>query len=300
MRRLAIPVLTLFALVGCVAQDADQEKPAGSASRAPAPHAPEPAVGTQDYTFRLPIARYSYTNAEYDAIEAAEHILAKRCMAGYSLDYEPPDRPPTVPVADRRYGVSDQSGAARYGYRKPPVPESKQGPELGRDELVVLYGTRGAEKKTGPVEYRGKRVLVEGCFGQAIKGFRKDYDYPEGGETASRISIQSFIDSQKDPAVRAGIKKWSDCMKGKGFGYSSPLDLLKIKKFHEGPVTDEEKTTARTDAACKHSTGLLETWFAVESRLQERMIAKDAVVLRKLRGLHEKKVAAARTIVTKG
>lgn len=301
MRRLAIPLLALSALVGCTAQEPGRENAATDPHPRPATsRGPEPKVAARDYTFRLPIAHYSYTSAEYALVEAAEQVLTKRCMADYSIAYEPPRRPAPAPALDRRYGLSDESSAARYGYRLPPAPESVPAPELGRDELVVLYGTRGAEKKSGPVEYRGRRILAEGCFGKAVQDFRKDYDYPEGGAVATRISAQSFVDSQRDPAVRAGFAQWSGCMRKKGFEYSSPLDLFTVAKFEKGPVTDEEKATAGADVACKNDTGLPDTWLAVESRLQEAMIAKDASVLRKLRGLHEKKLAAARTLVAKG
>ncbi|MEU9862259.1 hypothetical protein AB0D99_15435 [Streptomyces sp. NPDC047971] len=300
MRRLAIPLLTLFALVGCTAQEPEQNAAADPQARPAASRGPEPTVSARDYTFRLPIARFSYTSADYAVIEAAEQVLAKRCMADYSIAYEPPVRPAPTQALDRRYGLSDESTAARYGYRLPPVRESAPDSGIGKDELVVLYGTRGAEKTSGPVEYRGRKILVEGCLGKAAIDFRKDYDYPEGGAVATRISAQSFVDSQKDKSVRAGFAQWSGCMTKKGFSYSSPLDLFTVEKFEKGPVTDEEKATAVADVACKNDTGLPETWLAVESRLQEAMIAKDSAVLQKLRGLHEKKIAAARAIVAKG
>ncbi|MGX1886186.1 hypothetical protein [Streptomyces sp. NPDC055287] len=107
---------------------------------------------------------------------------------------------------------------------------------------------------------------MKGCLGQAVKDFRKDCDYLEVGAAATRISAARSV-------------------RGEEFG--------------KGPVTDEE-AIARADVARKNDTGLPETWLAVESRPQETTIAKDAVVLRRLRGPHEKRVAAARAIVAEG
>ncbi|MCX5176595.1 hypothetical protein [Streptomyces virginiae] len=164
----------------------------------------------------------------------------------------------------------------------------------------MLYGRRGSEGKTGPLEYGGKAIPEEGCLGQSILDFRKDYEHPQAVETARHISSQSYQDSMARPEIQTAFQKWSTCMKEKGYTYASPMDPPSVGKFQEGPVTVEERATAQADVACKTRTDLLNSWFAVESEIQQAMIAGDAKVLQELRELHRKKVAAARTILTEG
>ncbi|WP_199920749.1 hypothetical protein [Streptomyces sp. NRRL S-237] len=298
---MATAVLAAFVLAGCSAQAGPQGEAARPADAGTAqPQAGKPSSAPPGYTFRLPMAVYSYTADEYATIEAAEQVLAKRCMAGYSLAYRPPEHGAAAPGVDRRYGLSEQDATLAPGYRLPPSPPPAQDAELSKEQISVLYGRRAAEGRTGPLEHGGKAIPEEGCLGRSILDFRKDYDHPEAVETARQISSQSYQDSLARPEVQALFQKWSACMKEKGYAYASPMDPPAVAKFQNGPVTDEEKATAQTDVACKARTDLLNSWFAVESEIQQAKIAAAAKVLQELRELHVKKVAAARTILTEG
>ncbi|MFB6821010.1 hypothetical protein ACFCXA_05405 [Streptomyces virginiae] len=294
MRRLVPAMLAMFALVGCTAQGSqDDGDPAGS--NRPTKDS-EAAKGS--YTYRLPIAAYSYTDAEYASIAAAEHMLARTCMARFSLTYQPPPPNPPQPSADRRYGLSDEKSAALFGYRMDPSEAPKQPPQLDADVRAVLYGKR--EDASVPAEYRGQKVPENGCLGQAQSDLRKDYSDPEGAEAASRISSQSYEQSMQLPEVQAGFRNWSACMQKNGYTYASPRDPFAAQEFREGPVTEREKATAGADVACKRRTGLLDVWFTEESKLQTAMIAKDRQLLQKLQDVHRQKVAAAKAILAKG
>ncbi|MFC7932178.1 hypothetical protein [Streptomyces cinereoruber] len=307
MRRPAPAALALLCavLAGCSAPErsarpAPATGAAGAGTHSPAASAATPAAESA-YTFRLPMARYSYTEAEYALVQSAEHVLAKRCMARYSLSYRPPAPAPPPPPVDRRYGLAEKGNADRFGYRLPPVPTPSPAPadeRLGAAEILVLYGRQGAGGRAGKLEHRGKAVPEKGCLGQAMEDFRKGYEHPEGAEAASRIATRSHQESLTDPKVRAALGKWSACMAESGYSYASPMEPL--GKYLEGPVTAEERATAGTDVACKRSTGLLETWFGVESEIQRRMIGPESAVLEELRDRHVRKVAAARRIVAEG
>ncbi|MGW1776818.1 hypothetical protein [Streptomyces sp. NPDC002104] len=307
MRRLATStaVLAVFALAGCTASESPQRTAGapsanGTARPSVSASASAAAAAARTYTFRLPIGAYSFTAEEYSTIEAAEQVLAKRCMSRYSLAYEPP-APERAPVsADRRYGLSDASEALSFGYRMPPAPAETKGKQLGKDEIFVLYGRRGSEGKLGPLEYRGTPVPEDGCLGQSIQDFRKGYEDPESVNVARGISMQSYTDSLALPEVQALFRTWSACMKEKGYTYASPMDPLGVKDFQDGPVRPEEKATAQADMACKQKTNLLDSWFTAESGIQTALIAKDTGALGKLRELHQKKLAAARSLVAEG
>ncbi|WP_158821074.1 MULTISPECIES: hypothetical protein [unclassified Streptomyces] len=298
---MATALLATLVLAGCSAQGTPQgatERPADTGTAQPP--GGRSAAAAPGWTFRLPMAVYSYTADEYATIEAAEQVLAKRCMAGYSLSYRPPERTAVAPGVDRRYGLSEQDAALAPGYRLPPSQPPAEAGDLSKEQISVLYGRRGSEGRTGPLEYRGKAIPEEGCLGQSILDFRKDYEHPQAVEAARRISTQSYQDSMARPEIQAAFQKWSACMKEKGYTYASPMDPPSVGKFQEGPVTAEEKATAEADVACKRRTDLLNSWFAVESEIQQAMIAGDAAVLQELRELHRKKVAAARAVLTEG
>lgn len=299
MRRLAIPVLSLSLLVGCASHE-----PSAQSSSAPSSAAPEASPtpsppGKNGYTFRLPIAVYSYSDADYEVIRSAEQILTRDCMEDFGLTYRPTKNPNPAVAQDRRYGITDMDSAVRYGYRMPPqqdTPEAK----LTKDQIKVLYGKRSLGEnsaKAAKLEYRGKEIPEDGCLGSAILGFRAPYEDKAGAEAASRISTASYENSQKVPEVRAVFEKWSSCMKQKRYDYASPMDALETPAFLQGKASADERKTAVADVSCKQRTGLLETWFDAESAIQKDMIKTDVKALRKLGDLHRKKLSAARKIL---
>lgn len=303
MRRLAIPVLSLSLLVGCSSQEAPDPSSGRASAAVPEPRPdtspPGKTPGRDDYTFRLPIAAYSYTDAEYEVISSAEQVLARDCMKGFGLTYRPVKNSAPADAQDRRYGITDLDSARRYGYRMPPQPAAPKA-ELTKDQIKVLYGKRSLEKGADDrarLEYRGKEVPDNGCLGKAILDFRTPYEYPEGSAAASRIAGESYRASLTDPKVQAVFSKWSSCMKQKGYDYASPMDALESPSFTRGKVSAEEKETAVADITCKRSTDLLETWFEAESAIQQEMIKKNVAPLRKLDELHGKKLSAARRIL---
>jgi len=301
MRRSAIPVLLLTLLVGCAphepsAGDASSTFPSAPQST-PSPSPSSPA--SESYTFRLPLAVYSYSDADYEVIRSAEQVLARDCMRDFGLSYRPARNPAPAEAQDRRYGLTDRASAERYGYRMPPQPETPKA-KLTEDQIKVLYGNRSAPAaavKNSELRYRGKKVPDEGCLGAAVLGFRKPYEDEAGAEVASRIATASYENSQKVPEVRAVFGKWSSCMKQKGYDYASPLEAMAAPAFVRGKVSAVEKDTAEADVSCKERTRLAEVWFAAESSIQKDMIKAEAGALRRLGELHEKKLRAARKIL---
>ncbi|MEU9170174.1 hypothetical protein AB0D34_20615 [Streptomyces sp. NPDC048420] len=220
-------------------------------------------------------------------------------MKDFGLTYRPTKNPAPAVAQDRRYGITDMDSAARYGYRMPPqqsVPEAR----LTEDQIKVLYGktspTEDSTKSAG-LQYQGKEIPDHGCLGSAILSFRKPYEDKAGAEVASRISTESFENSQKTPQVRAVFDKWSSCMKKEGYDYASPMAALATPSFRQGKLSAKEKKTAVADVSCKERTGLLDVWFDAESSIQKEMIKADAQALNKLGELHWKKLSAARKIL---
>jgi hypothetical protein len=248
------------------------------------------------------MARFSYTKTENSMIEAAQQVLTRRCLRTYGIAYEPTRPDPHAPEpADRRYGLSSASEAARFGYHpnSDAVPDER--PDLPEGALVVFYGKRSAEPGGGAkVAYKGKSVPRDGCFGQSVGKLSQEYDDPAGAAVASRIATGSYEESFGVPAMREGFRKWSACMRKSGFVYSSPMDPLTSSAFQGSSVSGTEKDTATADVRCKESTGLLDIWFDAEFRIQKADIGKNTAALEKLRTAHREKVEAARRIVAEG
>ncbi|MFF7052425.1 hypothetical protein ACFY94_29155 [Streptomyces griseorubiginosus] len=299
MRRLAIPVLLLTLLTGCASHESSAGDPSSASPSAPGSIPRPSAPAGASYTFRLPLAVYSYSDADYAVIRSAEQVLARDCMKDFGLSYRPAKNPAPVEAQDRRYGLTDRASAERYGYRVPPRPEAPKA-KLTEDQIKVLYGNRSAPAaavKNSELRYRGRKVPDEGCLGAAVLGFRKPYEDETGAEVASRISTASYENSQKVPEVRAVFGKWSSCMKQKGYDYASPMAAMAAPAFVRGKVSAVEKDTAEADVSCKERTGLADVWFAAESSIQKDMIEAEAEALRRLGELHEKKLRAARKIL---
>lgn len=303
MKRSAFPALALIAplslglLTGCSSHGSAGREPV-SGSGAPQRSTGAPTPGRADYTYRLPIAAYSYTDAEYALIETAQQLLARDCMKSFGLSYRPPGEPASATASNRRYGMSNMRDATHYGYRLPPQPPEPE-PELTAAQKKVLYGSRSTANggaRNRELEYRGKAIPDTGCLGSAIRKFAKPYEYPAGVTTASNISTDSYQDSLRDPEVKSLFKRWSACMKAKGYTYASPLEPFRTPAFNRGEVTQKERKTATADVACKQSTNLLESWLDVETRIQQEMIRKHTKVLRRLKELHREKVDAARKL----
>ncbi|MFF5159945.1 hypothetical protein ACFY3N_27605 [Streptomyces sp. NPDC000348] len=294
-----VSLLSVVVLTGC-AQQAAPSPDHASASPAPAASAP---AGSVSYAYRLPIAEYSLPQDEQRVIQSAQELLTRACMKGFGIDYTPAVIPPTQQVADRRYGISDRQTAVQYGYRFPPEQSAgTQRSGLTPEEQKVLTGNGnpGAAKTEGsgkPAKYNGKTIPDEGCLGKSISDFRKTYAYEPGVAAASRIAVGSYKDSLRDPKVEAAMSKWSHCMKEKGYDYTTPIEAVESQKFEGDEPSEAEKKTALADFSCKERTGLLDTWFSTEQRIQRDMIKENEKDLRTLKKKQEQQAAAARKIV---
>ncbi|MFI1485828.1 hypothetical protein [Streptomyces sp. NPDC020747] len=304
MRRLAPACLALAAaLLGCSPGSSSGEGGGPAEASENSAASSRPAAERQvAYTDRLPIARYSYTEAENTAIESAQQVLTRHCLREYGIAYEPakPDRDVPRP-ADRRYGLSSATEAARFGYRPNSDAIRNERIPLPEDALPVFYGNRGAVPDGGErVMYKGKEVPADGCFGQSVKKLSKEYDEPAGSAVASRIATEGYTKSLNASPVREGFRKWSACMQNSGFRYASPMDPLNTPAFKGKTVSAKETKTAIADVRCKEETGLLGIWFKAESRIQKADIERNAKALEGLRTAHHRKVEAARRIVVEG
>ncbi|MEV6260915.1 hypothetical protein AB0M42_09200 [Streptomyces sp. NPDC051784] len=291
-RALRAAALSLGVLTGCSGThgpDGADRAPSASATASADRH----EAPSDDFTFRLPIASYAYTDAQDAEIAAAEDVLTERCMKELGISWTAVEAPETPRASDRRYGLSNADEAARYGYHLPPEKPFNPNAGLSATTLTALYGRSvdGAAKADPALD-----IPARGCRGEAAESLDAGHRYQAGAEAAGEIARNSYQRSTEDPRVREVVRKWSDCMAGRGYSYADPLAALGDERFLDKPVSKSEVATARADMRCKTDVGLLQTWFSAEQAIQQKMIAGRSAELEKLRKAHAAKTSEARTI----
>jgi hypothetical protein len=238
----------------------------------------------------LPLEAYMETYPETVTIQRAIIRLETQCMAGYGFHISLPPAGMTPPPnnddsnMERRYGITDRDAAARLAYsigdddRTPPPA-----PELTSAEIAVLTGhvaiKPGAAK--APSTFHGKAVPDGGCGQQAVDEVgvgRIDTS------VAGRLDADSMSTSQADPRVQAVIAAWSQCMKSSGYTVDSPLNAAKLAPTATGGTPSAASLqVATTDIDCKARTGLVKTWFDVESAIQRQQVEQNQFALQDAR-----------------
>ncbi|MFI8533630.1 hypothetical protein ACIGMX_25725 [Streptomyces aquilus] len=305
-RRAVSPVVAvaaaLLALTACSPGGGTGTPRAGGATPsgtgAPAWPAAVPASGLAKGLV-LPMEAYMEPYADTVVIDRAVDRLTTQCMKRYGYAYTPPARGMTPPPSSddsnmpRRYGITDEDLAARFGYflgdlNQTPPPA----PKLTPAETAVLTGrlaiARGAKK--APARIGGRSIPQDGCLGEATRriGPRIDESLP------SKLDYESLRRSQSDPRVLAVIGAWSRCMKAKGYTVDSPLNAANLTPdTHDGQAGQADITTALTDIKCKRQTGLVKTWFTVESAIQRGQIEQHQLALTQVRQRITAEVKAA-------
>ncbi|MFD4525175.1 hypothetical protein ACFWP7_14890 [Streptomyces sp. NPDC058470] len=237
----------------------------------------------------LPIEGYLVSQEEKEQILKAYRIVAKECMAGFGFDFSWSDASGYQVEADdnaanrsRRYGITDIELAAMYGYGLPStaVAESTENPSGEMSEAanrVFLGDSDPLLDVAEGAEVGGKEIPKGGCAGEAKREVGDGLSNPE----ALDINLESFQVSLNDEQVKSAIATWSDCMRGEGYDFESPLDPLKSQGAEAS--TPDQTAMAKADVGCKYGTNLLGVWSSVEVSIQKAMIGENEEVLQEAR-----------------
>ncbi|MFJ5777712.1 hypothetical protein [Streptomyces sp. NPDC093094] len=240
-----------------------------------APEQPDSSVAPRSSSLTadlaLPVEGYIFSETEMTQLTRAMSSLTQRCMDRAGFDYRPEQESgsPDIGVMDRRYGIANSHTAEVYGYHF-PTPETEQesaAKSLSPAGRVALAGRPMAD---GTLDPDG------GCIGEAkrrLAGAEAEFG-PD--QKARDLNMESYARSQKDPKVLAAFRDWSACMAKQGYRYSSPMDAIDDPAFAVPKASGTEISTARADVGCKKKTGLVRTWFDVESAWQQERIEQDA------------------------
>ncbi|WP_329386275.1 hypothetical protein OG625_27405 [Streptomyces sp. NBC_01351] len=273
---LSLSLAACAVLVGCDTSSGDPS----AVGKKPAQAADVPRTSVD---LGLPLDDYMLN--EFEGYKLAELLRDRTtaCMKefGHASFSFPPATPPSVTVHnERRYGITDAKLASERGYRVPPKSKSQTyaEPELSADESFALTGgsTRPGEFGQGGNDANGKPVPPGGCAGRANEALGyKASDAPGNSQLLQSLDRASFDRSLHDDRVKAALARWSACMKEAGYTYpAEPFSASNDPEFTGPRIDQRERAVAVADVGCKNSSGLLSDWKAVETALQEKLIAE--------------------------
>jgi hypothetical protein len=251
----------------------------------------EPALGTitdvrTTADIVLPLDAYAPNPDQQRTLATAYQRLIHECGSRFGFDVPVAVAPSDVANLtehDRLYGILRIEDATRFGYRVPtgaaplaPSGKSGSGWNPSDDEFVVV---RGVDRNTGKPKtgtlIHGQPVAAGGCAGQASRSLAygtRGSPPPDLAKVYERLSVEAHRSAERDSRVRAGFASWSACMARAGYRYGSPWEPNDARWGQA--VTPQEIATATADVRCRQDTRLVDTWVAVESAYQRRLIAE--------------------------
>ncbi|MFC1419090.1 hypothetical protein [Streptacidiphilus cavernicola] len=252
----------------------------------------------------LPLEGYEETYPQSVQLEQANGKLMGSCLQQFGFAPLPSNAgkypPPSNDLSNmpRRYGLADPQAAAQYGYHLPAdhsMPPGAAGPPLSAAEQLVAFGpAHGGAASAAPGSYRGKQIPQGGCLGVATRAVGSTVAL----SLVSRLDTASLDASQSDPRVVAVVRQWSGCMAGHGYRVADPFKAADLAPSLNSPKADaKEIAIATADVACKQQTGLVKTWFEVESAVQRQQIEQNRLGLSQARTQLEQAVKKAADVV---
>ncbi len=250
----------------------------------------------------LPVEAYLRTWDQAKAISRAAGLLERDCMARFGFDYRPPQEFLTQPESfiARRYGyVYDQATAEKWGYHPPATGDTDEGSGTSGVERVVLTGRDPITLQPVAQTSTGLVVPDGGCKGEARARILKDGGFLGHPDPVREVNLGSFPKSMEDPRVRAVFASWSECMAEQGYTVEDPLfDTMPDGITLDTPApSQKEITMALWDVECQQRTGVVRTWFQVESEIQMQMIEENAEALAQVRRDNEAMVRNAADVI---
>ncbi|MER6091172.1 hypothetical protein [Streptomyces bluensis] len=214
----------------------------------------------------LPFDAYGLSTFQIHTVEYAQDLLIRDCMRAQGLGWDPlppPAEAAAEPPNRRRYGVLEAEVAARYGYHLPPPTQA-----MNRREAVWK------ERRDLPSHVRRAAYGEEGgsgCWKKAQESLLQGAEFDTSQYNA--YVSEAFDEALDDPEVTAAIRKWSACMRARGFEQADPLSVTGDPSWRKSSrPSPQEIATARADVRCKESTGLISVWRQVDTRIQRKII----------------------------
>jgi hypothetical protein len=228
---------------------------------------------------RLPLDEYLLTDEQIQPINNAHTVLGRRCLARLGLSWPGPGASApglAEPRNARRYYVLELDDARARGYRAElPQRPSDEGTEP--DPKAVAAWTRAGGCATA-----ASRVLSVGG----------------AGVDPQILQLETFSRMQADPRVHEANDRWSRCMRDEGYTYPDPAAADSDPRWAQTPTaTPVEIATATADVLCKQRTRVADTMYAVETALQQQVVAENRAGLLEVRAMHQATLDKANRIL---
>ena len=276
--RLVLGVGALVALMAaCVPHDPSSEQPRQPTVRV----SPE---------IKLPLDAYKMSRRELAIYDTAVDVITQGCMRARGFDWWIPDRTRVRPSFNvRRYGVIDLEVAGKFGYHLPSDPVSqalqRRDANLSEELRSAAVGSDGSE----------------GCLQTAAE--RLGIDVPDADYAlVADLDFKSLDMSVADDAMMRSNTAWHTCMSGAGYPkYESPNDAISDERWNlDSPTIPKlEVEVATSDVRCKLKVGMIDTWLAVETQVQENMIARHSTALAVVAAANRRSLANALDVIAR-
>ncbi|MDT0344546.1 hypothetical protein [Streptomyces litchfieldiae] len=237
----------------------------------------------------LPLEEYLISYPDQVAWDTARRSVEQECVTERGLRwfapvlYADPSFSYNTMNTPRRYGITVLEDAQRYGYELPePAEVATASAEATDAEIAVLTGRTEAGETVSEID--GIDVPEGGCVGVSAEtvGMLDE-------TLANELAGQSMEASRSHPDVVAAIGTWSACMAEAGYEVAHPYDAGTL-------TTAPAQEIAVTDIGCKEQVGLVETWFAVESAVQEDLIGEHRAALEEEQARNDAVLAVAASL----
>ncbi|MCX4819309.1 hypothetical protein OG883_05200 [Streptomyces sp. NBC_01142] len=256
-------------------------------------------MNTEEEIPELPLARYAFSDSDFDRLKQAQGRLQQRCMADFGFTDFPldPKNPSagmaaivTVLVSSGPFGALDLALARRWGYGWDPRNRGGWEPKdrtMTQEEYEVLHGPGLGGAST----VRGRKVPENGCHGAAseqldrgVKDSTRMWSYVSGRE-AELIKTEP-----KDDRIRRAWDTWARCVEDRGFGqYDNPDKAFGDKTWGRDQGGNTTRTarevgTAVADVECKRQYNTVGVWWAVRAERQRADIDRNRAAYEAIRG----------------
>ncbi|MFI5937257.1 hypothetical protein [Actinoplanes sp. NPDC051494] len=222
----------------------------------------------------LPLDAFGLSVQESRTVDLAVNLLLAGCMRAGGHPMDVVDRVGEPLTADRRYGISDEAEALRYGYALPPATAAQKreerlnGRAMGRDEAAT-FARCGAEP-----------AIRELALAPPL---------------AQRLGRESYDAVLGSPVGRTALTDWKACLATHGV---SRVDDVWFPAGALPVDTATSRDVALLDVRCKRSTRLVESLTAAEATIQTALVRRHADELTADRRHIAEVVRHAETVVT--
>lgn len=270
---------------------------------APAPPAEPRVDSTPTITdwrdISLPLDEYAQSFAERQIVLRAEYALTKSCVEQFGFEFSAPawDKSPAdvpnagLPVHYRLYGLLDEDHAKKMGYHSYGEKLASEAAYADMKLPDDYYNVVVAEFGGGV--FNGKTIPDGGCVGAAVREVEGAIDLSLPDE----LAYSAWTASKSDSRVVAAFAKWSTCMAGSGYHYSTPMAANDDPNWSGERASAEEIAVAVADVNCKKTTNLVGIRMAVDAAYQRAAISQHGAELDAIKAGFARQAATASAIL---